>query len=136
MLPIIDSPQRRAVLRKTVASVDFVVGFFLLFGGMNLAYHEELGGLGVNQSIGITSMVLGFALFFSSVFIVRNRVVSFRPYIYLSIAFASTGFLLYQYLRHTVPLDKGDLLVWSATLAVTALCGGLQPVLKNRTPSK
>lgn len=131
MLPI-----RWEKLRSAVATIDFVAGFFLLFGGGNLAYRAEGDFPGMNQVMGITFMIAGLALFLSAARIMQNRSVGFRPLIYFAIAIASTGFILFQRVQGSLPISRQDLLAWIGFSAATLGCMFLQFLLKKSTPPR
>ena len=129
MLSIVNRTGFRAKLHAAVAVVDFILGFFLLFGGGNLAYHEESAYPGVNQAMGVALMLLGAALFFSALRVVRRGKMGFRPFVYVLLAATISGFFLYQYVGHNRPVSRQDTLAWFAILAVVAGCASLQRVL-------
>jgi drug/metabolite transporter (DMT)-like permease len=135
MLPIADTPMFRTNWCAGIAALDFMIGFLLLFGGGNLAYHEESESPGVNQAMGVAFMLLGLALFFSALRIVRKRNPRFRPAAYILLAIASTGFFLYQYIKRSPPVSHQDVLAWVSVLTIVAGCIALQRVLTARNES-
>jgi drug/metabolite transporter (DMT)-like permease len=135
MLPIVNRTGFRTKLRTAVAAIDFVFGFFLLFGGGNLAYHEESAYPGANQAMGIAFMLLGTALFFSALRVVRKGKAGFRPFVYVVLAATSSGFFVYQYVKHNPPVSRQDTVAWIVILAVVAACVSLQRVLRPQGES-
>ncbi len=133
MLPMITTAQNRKNLMRMVATLDFIVGFFLLFGGLNLAYHIELGGLGINQVMGITYMIVGLMLFVSSLSIIRGWKVGFRPYIYVLFAVTNTGFLAQHLLGRHQALSKSDIIAWCGIVMVVTALISLQGLLRNKS---
>ena len=118
--------------RTLIAVIDFLVGFFLLFGGMNLAYHFEMASSGTNQAMGISFMLLGLALFVSAVRVGRKSDVRFRPYVYLLIAIVNTAFLAYQGKSH---ISHQDFLAWLLIIMVIIICVAAQVLVKRYSAS-
>jgi hypothetical protein len=60
----------------------------------------------------------------------RKGKAGFRPFVYLLLAVASTGFFVRQYAKRNPPVPRQDILAWIVVLAVVAACISLQRVLK------
>lgn len=85
--------------RLVVASADFLIGFFLIFGGNNIRVQDG----NRNQFIGIISMVLGSALFFSAFRVGQGHNPRFRPFVYALLISAFAGSLCYQLVAKNPP---------------------------------
>jgi hypothetical protein len=126
----------RPQLARIVATIDFVLGFFLLFGGLNLAVHKTLVSSSINEITGIISMAIGLILFLSASRIVRGQMPRFRLFAYLAACGGIVVLLLYQYFGTQNTVSRKDAMISGLSVAVLIACGILQVALGQRPKGK
>ena len=109
-------------VHKAIAAIDAVIGFFLLFGGLNLAFRLDYPTEDSTRVIvGLASMLTGLALFLSASRIMRSRIPVFRPAIYWFAAIGTLTMFALQYLKKNPPISRADVVT---ALIVTVICIG------------
>jgi|SRR4051812_27360075 hypothetical protein len=117
-------------VRNLIAIVDFIVGFLLLFGGLNLAIHGEFPNPGANELAGILSAFLGLALFLSASRLVRSATPRFRWITYVLAIAGISALLVSEYLKANPPISSRDISAWALASTVLVGCSLLSRVLK------
>lgn len=117
-------------LHHFVAGIDFVIGFFLLFGGNNVRVREG------SEVAGLLLMALGLALFFSAYKITRGSKPRFRPVIYSSMVVALVALFVYEFVTTNIQARPLDLLGWAVVTIVLVLCIVTQRLLPVPQKSK
>lgn len=116
-------------VRNVVAIIDFIVGFVLLLGGLNLAIHGDFPNPGMSEVAGVCSAFLGLVMFLSASRLVRLGTPRFRFPTYVLAIIGVSALLLPDSFKN-LPISRQAISAWIIAIVVLLACSLLPRALK------